>query len=78
MKPFSWLITFFFNEATYDLSVLGEGNATGVIAGCLYGLLYGLDQVPAGLYQTLDKREQLEELGAKLYKAAAAEKYTEK
>nr|XP_023690499.1 protein ADP-ribosylarginine hydrolase-like protein 1 isoform X1 [Paramormyrops kingsleyae] len=52
----------------------GEGGATGSIAGCLYGLLYGLNQVPVGLHQNLEKREQLEELGEKLYKAAAAEK----
>ncbi|XP_012678730.2 protein ADP-ribosylarginine hydrolase-like protein 1 [Clupea harengus] len=56
----------------------GEGSATGLIAGCLHGLLYGLSKVPAGLYQTLDKREQLEELGQKLFHAAAKEKYTEK
>ncbi|XP_049325884.1 inactive ADP-ribosyltransferase arh2 [Astyanax mexicanus] len=52
----------------------GESSATGLIAGCLYGLIYGMSQVPAGLYQDLDKREELEELGAKLYRAAAAEK----
>uniref|UniRef100_A0A3B1K7T5 ADP-ribosylhydrolase like 1 n=1 Tax=Astyanax mexicanus TaxID=7994 RepID=A0A3B1K7T5_ASTMX len=51
-----------------------ESSATGLIAGCLYGLIYGMSQVPAGLYQDLDKREELEELGAKLYRAAAAEK----
>ncbi|XP_026787452.3 inactive ADP-ribosyltransferase arh2 isoform X2 [Pangasianodon hypophthalmus] len=52
----------------------GESSATGLIAGCLYGLLYGLNQVPSGLYQDLEKREKLEELGAKLYQMAAAEK----
>ncbi|KAL6481459.1 hypothetical protein MHYP_G00095390 [Metynnis hypsauchen] len=56
----------------------GESSATGLIAGCLYGLLYGLSQVPAGLYQDLDTRKKLEELGTKLYRAAAAEKYPEK
>ncbi|KAI4891033.1 hypothetical protein NFI96_013885 [Prochilodus magdalenae] len=56
----------------------GESSATGLIAGCLYGLLYGMSQVPAGLYQELDQREKLEELGAKLFRAAAAEKFTEK
>ncbi|XP_017557336.1 protein ADP-ribosylarginine hydrolase-like protein 1 isoform X1 [Pygocentrus nattereri] len=56
----------------------GESSATGLIAGCLYGLLYGLSQVPTGLYQDLDTREKLEELGTKLYRAAAAEKYPEK
>uniref|UniRef100_A0A8C9W6M6 ADP-ribosylhydrolase like 1 n=1 Tax=Scleropages formosus TaxID=113540 RepID=A0A8C9W6M6_SCLFO len=52
----------------------GEGGATGSIAGCLYGLLYGIDQVPSMLYQNLEKRDLLEELGAKLYKAASTEK----
>lgn len=52
----------------------GESSATGLIAGCLYGLLYGLSQVPAGLYQTLDRRDKLEDLGAKLFRASSAEK----
>lgn len=57
---------------------LGESEATGLIAGCLFGLMNGLDQVPRGLYQDLDKRERLEELGEKLYKAASAEKCMDK
>ncbi|XP_031180243.1 protein ADP-ribosylarginine hydrolase-like protein 1 isoform X1 [Sander lucioperca] len=52
----------------------GESEATGLIAGCLYGLMHGLSQVPPGLYQDLDKRERLEELGEKLYKSASAER----
>ncbi|XP_028809539.1 inactive ADP-ribosyltransferase arh2 [Denticeps clupeoides] len=52
----------------------GESSATGLVAGCLYGLLYGLSKVPPGLYQNLDKRERLEALGEKLFQAAAAEK----
>ncbi|XP_064820012.1 inactive ADP-ribosyltransferase ARH2-like, partial [Oncorhynchus masou masou] len=28
----------------------GESSATGLIAGCLYGLLFGLSQVPEGLH----------------------------
>ncbi|XP_062866753.1 inactive ADP-ribosyltransferase arh2 [Trichomycterus rosablanca] len=52
----------------------GESSATGLIAGCLYGLLYGSSRVPAGLYQDLEKRDKLEELGAKLFQAASAEK----
>ncbi|CAB1441174.1 unnamed protein product [Pleuronectes platessa] len=53
----------------------GESEATGLIAGCLYGLMHGLSQqVPSGLYQDLDKRQRLEELGEALYKAAATEK----
>ncbi|XP_076839190.1 inactive ADP-ribosyltransferase arh2 isoform X2 [Brachyhypopomus gauderio] len=56
----------------------GESSATGLIAGCLYGLLYGMRQVPPGLYQDLDKRDKLEDLGAKLYHASTTEKDTEK
>ncbi len=40
--------------------------------------MHGLSQVPPGLYQDLDKRERLEELGEALYKAASAEKCIDK
>ncbi|XP_077450992.1 inactive ADP-ribosyltransferase arh2 [Stigmatopora argus] len=56
----------------------GESEATGLIAGCLYGLVHGLRQVPSSLYQDLEKRERLEELGEKLYRAASAEKCIDK
>ncbi|XP_056268050.1 inactive ADP-ribosyltransferase arh2 isoform X2 [Pseudoliparis swirei] len=56
----------------------GKSEATGLIAGCLFGLMHGLSQVPPGLYQDLDKRERLEELGEKLYKASSAEKCQDK
>ncbi|XP_071345039.1 inactive ADP-ribosyltransferase arh2 isoform X1 [Trachinotus anak] len=56
----------------------GESEATGLIAGCLYGLMHGLSQVPPGLCQDLDKRERLEELGEALYKAASTEKCIDK
>ncbi|XP_077094186.1 inactive ADP-ribosyltransferase arh2 isoform X14 [Siphateles boraxobius] len=52
----------------------GEGSATGLIAGTLFGLLYGIGPVPVGLYQDLDKRDKLEDLGGRLYGAASAEK----
>ncbi|XP_056620435.1 inactive ADP-ribosyltransferase arh2 isoform X1 [Triplophysa dalaica] len=52
----------------------GESSATGLIAGCLYGLMYGLSQVSAGLYQNLDKRDKLEDLGAQLYRSSSTEK----
>lgn len=57
---------------------IGEGEATGLIAGCLYGLMHGFGQAPASLYQDLDKKERLEELGEALYKAASSEKCIEK
>ncbi|XP_056463389.1 uncharacterized protein LOC130403199 [Gadus chalcogrammus] len=56
----------------------GESDVTGLIAGCLYGLMYGLSQVPAGLVKDLDKRQQLEDIGAALFKAASAEKCSDK
>ncbi|XP_003800030.1 protein ADP-ribosylarginine hydrolase-like protein 1 [Otolemur garnettii] len=52
----------------------GESAATGTIAGCLFGLLYGLDPVPRGLYQELEHREQLEALGAALHRLSSEEK----
>lgn len=33
--------------------------------------MHGFSQIPQGLYQDLDKRERLEELGEALFKAAA-------
>ncbi|KAL3993132.1 mRNA m6A methyltransferase non-catalytic subunit [Sarotherodon galilaeus] len=56
----------------------GESEATGLIAGCLYGLLHGPSQVPSGLHQNVDKRERLEELGEALFKASSAEKCIDK
>ncbi|XP_039770897.1 protein ADP-ribosylarginine hydrolase-like protein 1 isoform X1 [Ornithorhynchus anatinus] len=53
----------------------GESGATGSIAGCLYGLLYGLNNVPKGLYQDLEHRERLENLGEALYQVSTAEKF---
>lgn len=54
--------------------VLGESGATGAIAGCLFGLLHGLDAVPAGLYRELELKEQLRRLGEELYRLSAEEK----
>ncbi|KAJ0056379.1 hypothetical protein NL108_006863, partial [Boleophthalmus pectinirostris] len=56
----------------------GESPGTGLIAGCLFGLLHGLSSVPSGLYQDLDKRARLEELGEALYKAASKDKGIDK
>ncbi|XP_067895944.1 inactive ADP-ribosyltransferase arh2 isoform X2 [Heterodontus francisci] len=52
----------------------GECGATGSIAGCLYGLLFGMTNIPKGLYQNLEFRERLEELAEELYKAANGSK----
>ncbi|KAM9566990.1 inactive ADP-ribosyltransferase ARH2 isoform 2-T4 [Guaruba guarouba] len=51
----------------------GESAATGSIAGCLYGLVYGLSKVPKGLYQDLEQRERLEFLGENLYRLSMEE-----
>ncbi|XP_005168053.1 inactive ADP-ribosyltransferase arh2 isoform X2 [Danio rerio] len=52
----------------------GESSATGLISGCLFGLLHGLSAAPTGLHQDLDRREKLQDLGERLYRAAALEK----
>ncbi|XP_074155682.1 inactive ADP-ribosyltransferase ARH2 isoform X2 [Sminthopsis crassicaudata] len=52
----------------------GESAATGSIAGCLYGLLYGLNNIPKGLYQDLEHKEKLENLGEALYRISTEEK----
>ncbi|NXF43337.1 ARHL1 protein, partial [Oceanites oceanicus] len=52
----------------------GESAATGSIAACLYGLVYGLSKVPKGLYQDLEQRERLEYLGENLYRLSMEEK----
>ncbi|KAJ7319766.1 hypothetical protein JRQ81_019277 [Phrynocephalus forsythii] len=51
----------------------GESAATGSIAGCLYGLLYGLNKVPKGLYQDLEQRERLEYLGETIFRLSSEE-----
>lgn len=55
-------------------SLPGESGATGTIAGCLFGLLHGLDTVPAGLYQDLEHKEELLQLGEALYRLSTEEK----
>ncbi|XP_049712207.1 inactive ADP-ribosyltransferase ARH2 [Elephas maximus indicus] len=52
----------------------GESGATGTIAGCLFGLLYGLNDIPKGLYQDLEHKEKLENLGEALYRLSTEEK----
>ncbi|XP_038015734.1 protein ADP-ribosylarginine hydrolase-like protein 1 isoform X4 [Motacilla alba alba] len=53
----------------------GESAATGSIAGCLFGLVYGLSKVPKGLYQDLEQRERLEFLGENLYRLSMEENF---
>jgi hypothetical protein len=54
--------------------VSGESGATGTIAGCLFGLLHGLATVPRGLYQELEHKGRLEDLGAALHRLSTEEK----
>lgn len=56
------------------VSIAGESGATGTIAGCLFGLLYGLDAVPKGLYQELENKEELLHLGEALHRLSTEEK----
>uniref|UniRef100_UPI00358E02F9 inactive ADP-ribosyltransferase ARH2-like n=1 Tax=Myxine glutinosa TaxID=7769 RepID=UPI00358E02F9 len=48
----------------------GYNNSTGAIAGFLYGILYGLKNVPQNHFKDLEMRKQLEHLGGKLYEKA--------
>ncbi|KAI4565434.1 hypothetical protein MJT46_009777 [Ovis ammon polii x Ovis aries] len=52
----------------------GESGATGAIAGCLFGLLHGLDAVPVGLYRALEHQEELRRLGEALHRLSSQEK----
>ncbi|MBZ3882406.1 [Protein ADP-ribosylarginine] hydrolase-like protein 1 [Sciurus carolinensis] len=51
----------------------GESGATGAIAGCLFGLLHGLDPVPRGLYQELEHKNRLQGVGAALHRLSTEE-----
>ncbi|XP_051037996.1 inactive ADP-ribosyltransferase ARH2 [Phodopus roborovskii] len=51
----------------------GESGATGTIAGCLFGLLHGLATVPRGLYQELEHKGRLEDLGTALHRLSTEE-----
>ncbi|XP_051873720.1 uncharacterized protein LOC127571421 [Pristis pectinata] len=52
----------------------GESAATGAIAGSLYGIFFGFDNVPVSLYQNLEFRGYLELLGRQLYHIATADR----
>lgn len=61
-------------QDTFLFAVSGESGATGTIAGCLFGLLHGLDTVPRGLYQELEHKGRLEDLGTALHRLSTEEK----
>nr|XP_036880854.1 protein ADP-ribosylarginine hydrolase-like protein 1 isoform X1 [Manis javanica] len=52
----------------------GESGATGAIAACLFGLLHGLDAVPAGLRRGLEHEQELLRLGEALHRLSSEEK----
>ncbi|XP_040589416.1 uncharacterized protein LOC101841836 isoform X2 [Mesocricetus auratus] len=56
-----------------DPMATGESGATGTIAGCLFGLLHGLATVPRGLYQELEHKGRLEDLGTALHRLSTEE-----
>ncbi|XP_071497275.1 ADP-ribosylhydrolase ARH1-like [Diadema antillarum] len=46
----------------------GDNDSTGVMAGCWWGALYGMEGVPKCNYENLEYGNKLEECGEKLYK----------
>ncbi|XP_043942179.1 protein ADP-ribosylarginine hydrolase-like [Protopterus annectens] len=48
----------------------GDSDSTGVIAGCCWGVMYGLSGVPEGNYNQLEYRERAEAAAVKLYELA--------
>lgn len=51
----------------------GDSDSTGVIAGCCWGVLYGLAGVPQGNYNDLEYRERMEAVARALHKLAWGE-----
>ncbi|XP_071954557.1 ADP-ribosylhydrolase ARH1-like isoform X2 [Antedon mediterranea] len=45
----------------------GDSDSTGVMAACWWGAIYGMDDVPANLYEKLEYRERLEKVAKQLY-----------
>ncbi|XP_072340111.1 LOW QUALITY PROTEIN: ADP-ribosylhydrolase ARH1-like [Scyliorhinus torazame] len=48
----------------------GDSDSTGVIAGCCWGALHGVLQVPSGNYQHLEYRERIITAAERLYSTA--------
>jgi ADP-ribosylarginine hydrolase len=48
----------------------GDSDSTGVIAGCLYGVLYGMDNVFKNNYKELEYYERLQNVGRELFNLA--------
>lgn len=52
----------------YAMLHMGDADTTGCIAAGLYGVLYGTKNVPKHFFQDLEYKEELTDLGKKLYK----------
>lgn len=52
----------------YSMLHIGDTDTTGAIAGGLYGALYGFNDVPMHLLDYLEDKENLIDIGKKLYK----------
>ncbi|XP_053391684.1 ADP-ribosylhydrolase ARH1-like [Mercenaria mercenaria] len=48
----------------------GDSDSTGVIAGCLYGIVFGLKNVPVDNYKYVEYYSRLEDTASKLYNLA--------
>lgn len=53
---------------TYSMLHAGDTDTTGAIAGGLYGIVYGLDNVPENFTQYLEYKKELIDISKKLYK----------
>src|SRR5690606_30021885 len=49
----------------------GDGDSTGSVAACLWGLVYGFKSVPRVNWEELEFKERLEELGEKLWQISS-------
>lgn len=45
----------------------GDSDSTGIIAGCLFGAMYGFNSVPRCNYEKLEYRERLERVAEEIY-----------
>lgn len=52
----------------YSMMHMGDTDTTGCIAGALYGAVYGINNIPKNFLEHLERKNDLKELGKKLYK----------
>jgi ADP-ribosylarginine hydrolase len=52
----------------YSMLHMGDTDTTGAIAAGLYGVLYGIQNVPKNFLEHLEYKKELTDLGRKLYK----------